>query len=308
MDILISILAGAVSAATPVLFVVLGEIITERSGIINLGIEGTMLSAALVSVAVSYYTGSPFLAIICAMLAGGAFGALHALGAVRFNVNQIALGLAVTILGTGLSAYFGIGFVGKKITSIGTLPLPYLSKLPFIGPVLFSQNIFVYASMLLVPLTGLFFSKTRWGLEVTASGDDPAAALKSGVPVSRIRTCCTIIGAAIGSLGGAYIALVYTQGWIENMTQGRGLIGIGLVIFSFWSPWRAYPAVLLYGIVISLQLYLQAAGIGVSPFILEMCQYIVIILALSLATYRLRGSHGRMPQYLGKPFLAARKL
>ncbi|GAB3507379.1 ABC transporter permease [Emticicia fontis] len=304
MDILISIFAGAVSAATPVLFVVLGEIITERSGVINLGIEGTMLCAALVSVIVSFYTGSTLLAIICAMLAGAIMGTIHALGAVRYQVNQIALGLAVTILGTGLSAYFGIDFVGKKIVSVNTMQIPYLVKLPFIGPVLFGQNIFVYGALLLIPLIGLFFSKTRWGLEVIASGDDPEAALKSGVPVSRLRACCTVVGAAIGSLGGAYIALVYTQGWIENMTQGRGLIGVGLVIFSFWSPWRAFPAVLIYGAVISLQLYLQAAGVDVSPFILEMCQYIVIILALSLATYRLKNSQGQMPQYLGKSFRA----
>lgn len=302
LDITTIILAGAVSAGTPVLFVVLGELITEKSGIINLGVEGIMLCGGLLSVIISYYTGDPLLGVLGAILIGGIIGFIHAFGSIVCNVNQIALGLAITIFGGGLSAFIGINYVGKKIVSLNSIPIPFLHKIPIVGEVLFNHNILVYLTFILIPLIGLFFSKTRWGLEVIACGDNPEAALKTGIKVHRIRYICTILGSAIAGIGGSYIALVYTQGWVENMTAGRGLIGVGLVIFSFWSPWKAFPAVLIYGGAISLQLYLQARGINISPFIMNMAPYVIIIIALIIATYQLRSNNSAIPKSLGKPF------
>jgi ABC-type uncharacterized transport system permease subunit len=304
IGILTNILAGAVTAGIPVLFVVLGEIITERSGIINLGVEGIMLCSALASVIISYYTGDPLLGVLGAFIIGGMVGFIHAFGSITFKVNQITLGLAITILGGGLSAFIGIDYVGKKIASMNSISIPVLHQIPVIGKVFFSHNILVYIAFILIPLIGLFFSRTRWGLEVIACGDDPEAAFKTGINVRKVRYICTILGSAIAGVGGSYLALVYTQGWVENMSNGRGLIGLGLVIFSFWSPWKAFPAVLIYGGAISLQLYLQAAGVNISPFLLNMCPYAFIIIALILATYRLRSNNSTIPRSLGKPFYA----
>ena len=300
--IITSILVGAISAGTPVLFVVLGELITEKSGIINLGVEGIMLCGGLISVIISYYTGYPLLGVLGAFLIGSIIGLIHAFGSISLNVNQIALGLAITIFGSGLSAFIGIDYVGKKIVSLNSIPIPLLHKIPFIGEIFFNHNILVYLTFILIPVIGLFFSKTRWGLEIVACGDNPEAALKTGINVQRVRYLCTILGSGLAGIGGSYIALVYTQGWVENMTGGRGLIAVGLVIFSFWSPWKAFPAVLIYGGAISLQLLLQARGINLSQFLLNMAPYVIIIIALTIATYRLKSNNSAIPKALGKPF------
>jgi len=302
LEISENIVSGAIRAGTPVLYVVLGEIIIEKSGIINLGVEGIMLISGLTSVIVSYYTQDPVLGILGAFIVGGVFGLIHAIGSVSFNANQIALGLAVTFLGAGMSSFIGIKFVGLKIASLDLLAIPFLQNVPFFGKVFFNHDILIYFSFFLIPVIALFFSKTKYGIEVIACGEDPEAALKSGINVGKVRYLCTMIGSGIAGIGGAYLALVYTQGWVENMSLGRGLIGVGLVIFSFWSPWRAFPAVFIYGAAISIQLQFQAQGAAVSQYLIGMVPYFAVIIALIFATLKLKSNNSNMPKFLGKPF------
>ena len=303
LEISENIISGAIRAGTPVLYVVLGEIITEKAGIINLGVEGVMLISGLASVIVSFYTQEPLLGVLAAFLVGGVLGSIHAVGSISFNANQIALGLAITFLGAGLSAFLGISFVGLKITSLDPLPIPFLNELPFFGKSFFAHDILVYFSFILIPIIAFIFSKTKYGIEIIACGEDPEAALKTGINVKRVRYLCTIIGSGIAGIGGAYLALVYTQGWVENMSLGRGLVGVGLVIFSFWSPWRAFPAVFIYGAAISIQLQLQARGANISQYLIGMVPYVAVIIALVFATLKLKSNTSNMPKFLGKPFL-----
>lgn len=301
--LIVAILAGAVRAGTSVMYAVLGEILTERSGILNLGLEGIMLLGALASVIVSYHTGSPILGICSAFLIGGLLGLIHAFLSVKAAVNQIACGIAITMLAMGLSAFWGIEYVGKKIDALGSLEIPLLSDIPILGTVIFSQDILVYLLFLLVPAMALFFKRTKAGLEVSACGEDPNAAASAGIKVELIRLLSTSIGSGLAAIGGAHLALFYTKGWIENMTVGRGWMAIGLVIFSFWSPSRAVPGVLIFGGAISLQLGLQAVGISVSQYLMGMVPYVFVLIALVFATRRLQGNSVGLPISLGKKYI-----
>jgi simple sugar transport system permease protein len=302
-EFLIAVAAGMVRSATPVLYATLGEIITERSGILNVGLEGIMIVGAFTGVAVTYNTHSVALGLLAAMIAGLLLGLFHALLSIYFHANQVGIGIAMTIFGTGLSAYLGIDYVGKQINTLGSLKIPGLSNIPVIGPIFFSHDLLVYLTYLLVPLLAFIINRTRWGLTLRAVGEEPRSAAAAGVKVELTRYIATACGAALAGLGGAYLSLAYAQGWSENITAGRGWIAVGLVLFASWSPFRALIGAYIFGGAISLQLRLQAAGLDVSPYILGMLPYVLVILVLSISTWRRKNVPSSVPTALGLPYV-----
>ncbi len=302
-EFLIAVSAGMVRSATPVLYATLGEIITERSGILNVGLEGIMLVGAFTGVAVTYNIHSIVLGLLAAMLVGLLMGLFHALLCVHFNANQVGTGIAMSIFGTGLSAYLGMDYVGKQINALGACKIPVLSDLPVIGPIFFSHDVLVYLTYLLVPLMAFIINRTRIGLTLRAVGEEPRAAAAAGVNVVQTRYLATAIGAALAGLGGAYLSLAYAQGWSENIAAGRGWIAVGLVLFASWSPFRALIGAYLFGGAISLQLRLQAAGLDVSPYLLGMLPYVLVIVVLSISTWRRKNAPSSVPTALGLPYI-----
>lgn len=298
----VAVAAGMIRSGTPVLLATVGECLTERAGILNLGMEGIMLSGALVAVVVSYITGSVVLAVIAALLAGAVIGLLHAILCVKFQVNQVATGIALTIFFTGITSFCGADFVGKSIHSISSFKIPFLSQIPLVGNIFFNQDPLVYLSYFIVPLVYFLIHGTRFGLYVRAVGEEPRSASAAGISVARVRYIATVCGAALAALGGAYLSLVYAQGWTENITAGRGWIAVGLVMFASWNPWKAVIGAYLFGMAISLQLRLQAAGSDISPYLLGMTPYLLVIVALSLSKIRQKKIPAAVPTALGVPY------
>ncbi len=294
--------AGMIRTATPVLYATLGEIITERSGILNVGLEGIMLVGALTSVAVTYQTHSPTLGILGAVLSAAMLGLLHAILSIRFQANQVALGIAMTIFGSGMSAYLGINYVGKQIENIGPVKLPFFSDIPILGPIFFSHDLLVYGTYLLVPALSFLLYRTKIGLALRSVGEAPHSAESAGIKVERVRYIATVCGAALAGIGGAYLSLVFAQGWTENITQGRGWIAVALVLFAFWNPWKAVLGAYLFGGAISLQLRLQAAGSDISPYLLGMAPYVLVIAVLSVSSSRQRHGPLGAPTALSTPY------
>lgn len=300
---LVAVAAGMVRSATPVLYATLGEIITERSGVLNVGLEGIMLVGACTSVMVTFQTGNAAVGVLSALAAGAVLGLFHALMSIYFKANQVATGIAMTIFGAGLSAFLGASYVGKQIQNIGPYKVPVLSDIPVVGPIFFSHDVLVYGTYLLVPALAFFLYRTQWGLSLRAVGEAPVSAAAAGVKVEMVRYVATICGAALAGLGGAYLSLVYAQGWTENITAGRGWIAVGLVLFALWDPWRAVLGAYLFGGAISLQLRLQAAGSDISPYLLGMVPYFLVILVLSIGTARQKKAPLGAPSALGLPYV-----
>lgn len=299
----VAVAAGTIRSATPVLYATLGEIITERSGVLNLGLEGVMLVGALTSVIVTFQTGNVLLGLAAALISGAVLGLFHAFLSVKLHANQVGLGIAMTIFGTGLSAYLGIPYVGKQIVNIAPYPIPVLSDIPIIGPIFFTQDMLVYATYFLIPLIWFVLNRTKFGLSIRAVGEEPQAAAAAGVKVELTRYACTCAGSALAALGGAYLSMVYAQGWSENITAGRGWIAVGLVLFASWNPFKALLGAYLFGGAISLQLRLQAAGSDISPYLLGMIPYLLVIAVLSLSAVRQRKIVAGAPTALGIPYL-----
>jgi simple sugar transport system permease protein len=300
---LVAVAAGMIRSATPVLYATLGEIITERSGILNVGLEGIMLVGACLSVIVTFHTGNSALGLIAALVSGGLLGLFHAFMSIYFKANQVATGIAMTIFGAGLSAFLGAPYVGKQIQNIGPCKVPVLGDIAIIGPIFFSHDVLVYGTYLLVPILAVFLYRTRYGLSLRAVGESPNSAATAGINVELVRYCATVCGAALAGLGGAYLSLVYAQGWTENITAGRGWIAVGLVLFALWDPFRAVLGAYLFGGAISLQLRLQAAGSDISPYLLGMVPYVLVILVLSIGTARQKKAPIGAPTSLGLPYV-----
>jgi len=300
--LVVPVLAAAVRAGTPVLYATLGEIFAERSGVLNLGVEGMMLIGALVAFVVTHTTGSPWLGVSAALLAGGLISLIHGLLAITLRANQVASGLALTIFGTGLSGFLGKRYIGVPAESFRPLPLPVLGELPFFGPVLFRQDVLVYLTYLLVPLAAWMLYRTRWGLNIRAVGEHPEAADAMGVDVGRVRYACVTLGGMLAGVGGAYLSTAYTAMWIENMTAGRGWIAVALVIFATWDPLRAMAGAYLFGGVNALQLHVQAMGSTLPTYLLLMTPYIFTIVVLILATRETARKRIGSPAALSIPY------
>jgi ABC-type uncharacterized transport system permease subunit len=276
MEMVISILAAAVRSGTPILFATLGEIIIEKSGILNLGLEGIMLIGALTGFSVSLASGNPWLGIIAAFILGAFITLIHGFISITLKGNQVVSGLAMTIFGTGVSSLIGKAFIGKTIPGLLKTPFPVLNRIPFIGPVFFNHDLMVYFSFFLVVFLSWFLISTRIGLNLRAVGDSPRAADALGLNVNRIRYLAVLIGGGIVALGGAYLSVAYNKMWTESMTAGRGWIAVALVIFAIWNPTRAALGAYLFGGVEAFQLRLQATGTSIPTPLLLMLPYLLL--------------------------------
>jgi len=300
--LIISILAAAVTAGTPILYAALGELLTERAGILNLGVEGIMLIGAVSGFIIAVVTGNSWFGLAAAMLAGGLLALIHALLTVTLRANQVVSGLALTLFGTGLSGYLGKSYIGIPVPNPFVIqPLGFLTDIPILGPVLFRHDILVYASYGLVVFLWLFLYRTRPGLFLRALGENPAAADSLGSNVFALRYLYVVLGGMLCGVGGAYLSLAYAPSWLENMTAGRGWIAVALVIFALWNPWRALVGSYLFGGIDALGFHLQVSGVTVSPFFLNMLPYLFTILVLVFVMIR---QHGRLtaPGALGLPY------
>jgi ABC-type uncharacterized transport system permease subunit len=292
VDLLVSILTVTVQAGTSLVFATLGEIFTERSGILNLGLEGIMIMGAVTAFAGVFHSQSLIVGLLVAMLVGALMAAIHAFLTISLRTDQVVTGLALTLFGSGLASFLGqrlgpggkplVGEVGPKFTKVG---IPLLSKIPYLGEALFKQDPLVYVMYLLVPLASYFIYKTRPGLHLRAVGESPATADAMGINVSRTRYAYTILGGMLIGLGGAHLSLAYTPGWTENLTGGRGWIAIALVIFATWDPLRAVIGAVLFGGVNAVQFRLQAAGTTIPAAFLGMLPYLFTIVVLVIITW-----------------------
>ncbi|MEW6546150.1 MAG: ABC transporter permease [Bacillota bacterium] len=277
----VSICQAAITAGTPILFAALGEILAERVGVLNLGVEGMMLVGAVSGFLVTVRTGSPWLGLLASLVAGGLMALIHAVLSVGLRANQVVSGLALTLFGTGLSGYLGKPLIGVPAPlTFRPVKVPGLGDMPFLGPVVFGHDYLVYISYLLVPLLWFFLYRTRPGLHMRSVGENPAAADAMGINVVWTRYIYTVAGGMLAGAGGAYLSLAYAPTWLENMTAGRGWIAVALVIFAGWNPLVALAGSYLFGGVDALGLRIQAVGTVVPSFFLSMLPYVFTILVL----------------------------
>ncbi len=303
MDPITALLVTVITAATPLLFAAIGELVVERSGVLNLGVEGMVLAGAVTGFAVTLTTGSGTIGVVAAALAGAAMALVFGFLTLTLLANQVATGLALTIFGVGLSALVGSGFVGTPLPRLPRLEIAGLSDLPAIGPLLFGHDALVYLAVLLTLAVAWFLARTRTGMILRAVGENHEAAHGLGYPVIRIRYLAVLFGGLSAGLGGAFLSLAYTPMWIEQMTAGRGWIALALVVFAAWRPLRLLVGAYLFGGVTILQLQAQGMGLFAVPSqVLSMLPYlatIVVLVVISVGPWK-----GRLqaPACLGQPF------
>ena len=287
--ILLAIMAAAVQSGTPLLYATLGEIITERCGVLNLGVEGMMIVGAFFGFLGLHWTGNPWIGVLCGALAGAGMGAIHALSCVVLRGNQVVSGLALTVLGLGLADYLGAPYLGVTTKGFTAFSVPLLGDVPVIGRIFFRQDALVYLSYFLPPFLWYMMRFTSWGLAHRGAGENPAAVAAAGLNVARVRWGGILWGGMLVGIGGAYLSLAYTHMWTNNMTAGRGWIAVALVIFSFWRPLRAIAGAYLFSGIIVLQMNLQARGATIPSSLLLMLPYILTLLALLFSSIRGKG-------------------
>jgi simple sugar transport system permease protein len=308
MEFFIQILIAAVGMGTPLLFATLGGVISERAGVINLGMEGLMLIGALVAFVVMLNTGNYFYSVVAAALASGTVSMIHGIVCLMLRASQIASGLAMTFFGAGLSGLLGDQLTGETIEPLTRIPIPGLNAIPILGRALFNQDLLVYFSYLCVALSWWMLFKTRLGLNIRSMGEAPEVCDSLGLSVLRYRFFAVVGGGMLIGVGGAYFPLALTPFWVDGITAGRGWIAVALVIFAFWDPIKALGGAYLFGLALALELRLQILGIEISPYFLKMLPYVLTILVLTLVTIR----HKRlgiqvMPLALGNVFFRGEK-
>ncbi|QKV18135.1 ABC transporter permease [Oricola thermophila] len=306
MEMTEAILLTIATAATPLLIAALGELIVERSGVLNLGVEGMMIMGAVTGFAAAQATGSPWIGLLAAIAAGGAFSLLFAFLTLTLATNQVATGLSLTILGLGLSGMIGESFVGLPGLKLQSLEIPVLSDIPLVGRLLFGQDPVFYISIALAAGTWWFIFRTRAGLTLRAVGDSHESAHALGIRVIRIRYLAVLFGGACAGLAGGHLSLVYTPQWVENMTAGRGWIALALVVFASWLPLRVVAGAYLFGAVTIAQFHAQAQGIGIPSQFLSALPYLATIIVLVLISTNRRMTMRNTPASLGKPFVPDR--
>jgi len=301
-DWVVPIILTVITAATPLVFAGIGELVTEKSGVLNLGVEGMMLVGAVSGFITALVTGNYFLAVGAAALAGAIMAFLFGVLTLSLMANQVATGLALTLFGVGLSALMGQEFVGEPIAALSKLNITGLSDLPFIGPIIFGQDVLVYLSFAMVALVSWFLYKTKAGLILRAVGDSHDAAHSIGYPVIAIRYLAVMFGGAMSGMGGAYLSLAYTPMWAENMTAGRGWIALALIVFATWKPGLVLVGAYMFGGITILQLHAQAAGLNVPSQVLSMLPYLATILVLVLISKDESRIRKHAPACIGKIF------
>ncbi|SEQ73487.1 simple sugar transport system permease protein [Solimonas aquatica] len=299
---LIPILVSTVIAATPLIYAALGELVTERAGVLNLGVEGMMLIGAVSAFVVGIKTGSLLLGFAAAMAAATAVSLLFAFLTLSLQTNQVATGLALTLFGIGLSAFVGRGYAGMPIERVPKLDVPGLSDLPVIGPLLFSYDALVYLSLGLFAAVSWFLYRTHAGLRMRATGESPSVAHAIGEPVIAIRYLAVMFGGAMAGVAGAYLSTALTPMWVEGMSSGRGWIALALVVFGTWKPLRVMLGAYLFGGVTVMQLYAQGFGIDVPSEFLSMLPYAATIVVLVLICRDPKTILLNQPASLGKSF------
>ena len=301
-DLIIPLLAGTMAAATPLVFAALGELITEKAGVLNLGIEGMMLMGAVAAFAAATKSGSLWLGVLCGGIAGIGTAAIFAVLALTLLANQVATGLALTIFGAGLSAFVGKAYVSLTLRGMHPLAVPVLARIPLLGPVLFEQNALVYVSLAAYGGIHWFLYRTKAGLVLRAVGESPESAHAVGYRVIAIRYAATLFGGALAGVAGAYLAVAYTPMWVEQMAAGRGWIALALVVFATWRPSRVLLGAYLFGGVTILQFHAQALGIAVPAELLSSLPYLATILVLVLISRNYQTIRLNSPASLGRPF------
>ncbi len=306
MNEILSLVLTIMTAATPLLFASIGELVVERSGVLNLGVEGMMAMGAVCGFGAALMTGSPWLGVLAAIAAGAALSLLHAFLTLTLVANQVATGLALTLLGLGLSGLIGEAFVGQPGVKLEKINFPGLTEIPFIGPVVFGQDPLIYIAIALTAVVSYALFRTRIGLVIRAVGDNHASAHALGYNVIRARYLCVLLGGGCAGLAGCYLSLVYTPQWIENMTAGRGWIALALVVFASWLPWRVLVGAYLFGTVMIFGFFLQSRGVGIPSQLLASLPYLVTIAALVIISGNRSLMRANTPACLGQPFVPDR--
>jgi simple sugar transport system permease protein len=299
-DIIIFVAQRAIVAGTPLLLGTIGEVICERSGILNLGVEGVMAIGAVTAFIVTFLSNDPWLGLLAAVIVGMLISITHAYASITLQSNQVVSGLALTMLGLGISGLVGKPYVGKPLViKMHLIPVPVLSDIPFIGPIFFNQSPFFYMAVLLAIAAWFTLNYTKVGIKIRATGENPKAAETQGVNVSLIKYACVIIGGGFSGLAGANLSISYSKSWIEGMTAGRGWIVIALTIFALWNPMRALIGAFLFGGIFVLQYLLQP--LGISPNFLAMLPYITTLFVLLMVGLK-DSKRLNAPAMLGEPY------
>lgn len=301
--VLVGVVMAMMRAATPLIFAALGEVITEKAGVLNLGVEGMMLLGAVAAFGTAVATGSPLAGLLAGIVAGMVLALLFAVLTQTLMANQVATGLALTIFGIGLSAFLGRDMVGQTVQPLAAFDFGFLSAIPVLGTLIFGHDPLVYLSLVMTGVVWWFLNRCRPGLIVRAVGESPQAAHAIGYPVRVIRYGAILFGGALSGLGGAYLSLVYTPMWVEGMTAGRGWIALALVVFASWRPQRVLLGAYLFGGITIAQLHLQSSGILAIPSqVLSMLPYLATILVLVLISRDETRIRLNAPASLGKLF------
>ena len=306
--IYVMLLANTIKAGTILLFPTIGEIFAERSGILNLGVEGMMLIGAFFGFIVSYSTNNPYLGMIVGMLAGGIAGLIHAFISITLRGNQIVSGLALTIFGSGFTTFYGQKWINMTLNN--TLPhinIPLLSQIPVIGAIFFKQDLVVYLSYIIVVVMWFILYKTTIGLNLRAVGENAKAANAMGISVYKIRYMWTFFGGVMAGAGGAYLTIAYAPFWLDGITAGRGWIAIALVIFAMWDPIKAMFGAYLFGGINALQFQLQASGTTIPSALLNMLPYLVTFIVISISFIIVKARFVKPPKELGIPYIREEK-
>jgi simple sugar transport system permease protein len=324
LNVLEAVLVTVATASTPLLIAAVGELVVERSGVLNLGVEGMMVMGAVSGFAAAYTTGSPWLGVLAAIVVGAVFSLLFAFLTLTLVTNQVATGLALTLLGLGLSGMLGETFVGHPGVRMTNIDIPVLSDLPLVGRLLFGEDPLFYISILLVIAVAWFLFRTRAGLTLRSVGDNHGSAHALGIPVIGIRYLAVMFGGACAGLAGAQLSLVYTPQWIENMTAGRGWIALALVVFASWRPWRVFAGAYLFGALTIAQLHVQAIDLSSAAFLpapvywllaaiksvptqfLSSLPYLATVVVLVLISRNRRLTMVNTPASLGRAFVPDR--
>jgi ABC-type uncharacterized transport system permease subunit len=276
-----AVLVGAVGGGTSILYATVGETVSERSGVINLGTEGAMLCGALAAYAAGIASGNPWVGVLAGLVAGAALASVHAGLVLGRHANQIATGLVVTFLGIGLTGLFGQSYVGQGVVGFTDVAIPVLSDIPFFGPILFDHDPLTYLSYVVAPAAWWFLFRTRSGLKVRTAGEGAEVLRTFGSSPTRVRFAAVVAGGALAGVGGAQLSLALTRNWSENMTVGRGFVAVALVIFAAWNPLKAIGGAYLFSGALALEIQLQAQGVGISPFLLDALPYLTVIVVLA---------------------------
>jgi general nucleoside transport system permease protein len=299
-EIVISVAQRTLVAGTPLLLGTIGEVICERAGILNLGIEGVMAVGAASAFIVTYSTGNPWLGLAAALAAGVLISLTHAFSSITLQANQVVSGLALTMLGLGISGLMGKPYVGKPLPiKLDDLSIPVLADIPYIGPIFFQQSPYFYLAVILALLAWFVLEYTRVGIMIRSTGENPRATETQGVSVTLIRYLCVLVGGAFSAMAGAHLSTSYSKSWIEGMTAGRGWIVIALTIFALWNPLRAMLGAFLFGGIFVLQYLLQP--LGIPPNFLSMMPYIATLIVLLLGGLR-DARKLSAPAMLGEPY------